>query len=244
MFRRIEMRRARILRKLMALGAVLVLSIISFAGTVPNMRAGDPDLTNELRILGAYFDDLIALQNECAELEKRAVLQHIHINPVVRKSEDLKNRLSGVQQAVREVITKLKAANLWNDFDRQVQARLTDPLVHTGDLTRRILEGEGFKQLMEDAAAKLSSHKNEISIPVDNLLKRVASRTSIPNGDRTLAIALVAYHPLTPAAYRGLACEVGKVITLAKVMDHLGVVANSAILNRVSCACGQSTSCR
>jgi hypothetical protein len=234
-------------KKSMALVAALAISLsattsASAAGTVESSRAADPDLTNEVRIMGSYFDDLVALQNECAELEKKAVLLQIQVNPVVRKSDDLTNRLQSVQQTIREVVRKLKVANLWDDLETQVRGKLTSSIVHTEPWARILLQEESFKRLLEAAAEHLSGHKNEISIPVDNLLKRVTSRNRTPYGDRTVALA--AYHPLTPVPYRGLACEVGKVMTLAKIMDHLGVVAKSASLNRVSCACGQSTACQ
>src|SRR5437016_1168998 len=134
--RRFEMKRARFgYRKLMALGAVLAISLspTAFAGkdTVEASRAADPDLTNEVRILDKYFDDLVALQSECAELEKKAVLLHIHVNPVVSKAEDLTKRLPGVQQAIRDIVRKLKAANLWDEFDPQARARIINSIVHT-----------------------------------------------------------------------------------------------------------------
>ena len=139
--------------------------------------AASADLANEERVIAKYFDDLVAYQSECAKLGKLAVLEHIHINPVQLKSDDLKSRLSEVQNAIREVIRKLKAAKEWDDLDTSVAARITDGTSNT------FFKQTSFKQLLEESSNNLTSHKNEISIPVDNLRKRLTSRTLSPYGD-------------------------------------------------------------
>ena len=78
--------------------------------------APDVDLRNEQQTISRYADDLIVYENQAAELGKRATLANTDFDPLQRKSDDLKGRLSGVQNAVREIVRKLKAANEWDDL--------------------------------------------------------------------------------------------------------------------------------
>ncbi len=88
--------------KLTAVVAVLAITIIaggrpSTATKQPPLAVTPADLSSEERALAKYFDDFVAYDSECAKLGKQAVLEHIHINPVQAKSDDLKNRLPGLQ---------------------------------------------------------------------------------------------------------------------------------------------------
>ena len=194
------MKRARFsYLKLAAVVAVLVIALVpsmrtSTAKTQP-LALPDADLKNEERIIDKYIDDLAAYDKECAKLSKRATLEHIHINPLQVKSDDLKSRLSEVQDAIREVVRKLKAAKEWDGLNDRVPARITDAK------QRSFFQQSSFTQLLEDAAATLASQKNEIGIPVDNLRKRLTSRTLSPYGDGTVAIVPAAYHPPTPTMF-------------------------------------------
>jgi hypothetical protein len=125
---------------------------------------------NEPRAISRYFDDLVAYVNELEKLSERKSLEHIHINPVQLKSDNLKSRLPEVQNAVREIVRKLKAANQWNDLNTTVAEGVTDAS------QKSFLQQIDFKRLLEDSSTSLSSRGKEISGPLDNLRKRLVSR--------------------------------------------------------------------
>ena len=155
------------------------------------------DLAGEERVIAKFADDLAAYDKECAELSKRATLEHIHINPLQVKSDDLKNRLPGVQDAIREVVRKLKAADEWDNLDTRI-ASAKD--WGGAARSREFFQQSSFKQFLEDASVNLVSQKNEIGIPLDNLRKRLSRRTLSPY-ESSVAIVPAVYHPPTPTMF-------------------------------------------
>src|SRR2546425_5541156 len=128
------------------LGITIVAGVRSSTATkqpsIPATAAPDADLANEERALAKYFDDLIAYDSECAKLAKQAVLEHIHINPVQAKSDDLKRRLPELQNTIREIVKKLKAAKEWDDLDTTIAAQIKDGTSNT------FFKQESFKQIL------------------------------------------------------------------------------------------------
>lgn len=200
-------------RKVMALCAVVALTLVQSAigfsparSTTFTVVGDEPNLSNELRALNKYADDFLAYQKECSQLKAKASLLSTDLDPVQRKSDDLKRRVTEVQNVIREVVKKFKAAKQWDDLDITTAAKITDAS------QRAQFQGDSFKQLLEDAASSLSSHANEVSIPVDNLRKKLTGRTLSPYGDgAALPIVLAAYRVPTPVRFISLACTVNKV---------------------------------
>lgn len=221
--------------KLTAVVAVLAITLIpsvrpsTATNQPPLATAAGPDLVNlgnEERALAKYFDDLVAYQSECAKLSKRESLQHIHINPVQVKSDDLKSRLSGLQNTIREIVKKLKAANEWDNLDTSIAAKITDGTSNT------FFKQSSFKQLLEESSNNLTSHGNEISIPLDNLRKRLTSRY----GDGAdVQFVRAAYEAPAPFAFVSLACSVGRI--RLGLIGRLGWSATNATIDTVSCNC-------
>ena len=153
----------------------------------------EADLRNEHRLIGKYLEDLFAYDKQTAELGKRAKLVAADLEPLDRKSRDLKDRLSGVQDAVREIVRKLKAAGEWDDLDGNLVARITNAR------DKSFFQQNSFKKFLEDASNGLTSHENEIIAPLDNLRKKLTSRTSLPYGEAQIVNA--GYE--TPAPFFG-----------------------------------------
>ena len=131
--------------KLIGLVAVLAIALISSmrpSAATTMAPAPDVDLRNEQQTISRYADDLIVYENQAAELGKRATLANTDFDPLQRKSDDLKGRLSGVQNAVREIVRKLKAANEWDDIDTRAAARIRDARQRT------FFQDGSFKQLL------------------------------------------------------------------------------------------------
>jgi hypothetical protein len=188
--------------KLIGVGAVMAISLISsMRSSTAKSQPPDANLANEQRVITRYADELIAYENQAAALGKRAALANTDIDPLQRKSEDLKGRLSEVQNAAREVIRKLKAANEWDDADARLAARITDARL------KSYVEQDSFKQDLENAANSLTSQANEISAPLEKLRKRVARQDG-----RAFEAQIVhaAYSASVPFTSGSLGCRIGR----------------------------------
>lgn len=216
----------------------VVASLRSTAATnqppVPDSAAPGVDTATEERVIGKFHDDLFSYQIDCHQASKRQVLRNTDIDLLQRKSADLQNRLSEVQNAVREIITKFKAANEFDGLDAALLARVTDPR------RRALYQESSFKEDLEYAASSLSSHKGEISFPLDGLRKRVA-RSALYVDSPTLVMAR--YHHPAPMLGVGLGCRIARI--RGKLIDKNGggVGGNAATCTAISCACQNKTPC-
>jgi hypothetical protein len=226
--------------KLTAVVAVLALTVI--AGVRPSTATKQPlvtaaavpsaDLANEERALAKYFDDLASYHNQSAELAKKASLVKADLDPLQRRSDDLKGRLSGLQNVIREIVRKLKAANEWDDLDTTTAAKITDAR------QKSFFQQESFKQLLEESSNSLSSHGNEISLPLDNLRKKLTSRTFPPYG-ADLQIVQAAYEAPAPVKFYSVGCSIGGIRW--RLIQKLGGTPTLSTEDQVSCACGNTT---
>lgn len=187
--------------------AVVLLLTITAAGWSRATTATAPavvDLANEERVINRYSEDLAAYERDLLQLSQRARLVSADLDPVQRKSDDLKNRLTEVQNTVQSVARKINAANEWADVDALIAKNVTEPRL------RSLLQERSFKADL-DEAANLSSQRDEISTPLDGLRKKVARHA---NSDLRLVDAAYA----SPFARVGLGCRIGIVglkITIA-----------------------------
>jgi hypothetical protein len=157
-----------------ALTAITQIPTTGASTTKSQPSVAEADLRNEHRLIGKYLEDLLTYDKETAELGKRARLVQADIAPVERKSQDLKTRLSGIQDAVREIVKKLKDAGEWADLDKNLVARITN------NRDKAFFQQNSFKKFLENASSELTSHDSEITAPLDGLRKKLASRNSPP----------------------------------------------------------------
>jgi hypothetical protein len=159
-----------------AIIAALTMALVPFmptsmANSGPSeLAAAGADISSEQRIIARYFDDFVTYDKQATEFGKRAGLVSTDLDPLLRKSDDLKGRLSEVQNAVREIVRKLKAADQWNDLNTTVAAGVNDAN------QKSFLQQTDFKRLLEGSSNSLSGRGKEISEPLDNLRKRLAGR--------------------------------------------------------------------
>jgi hypothetical protein len=160
--------------KLMAIIAVLGITLI------PNLRtstaAGPPpaagaDIGNEQRLISKYFEDFVAYDKQVADLGKKGRTINVDFDPLQQKANDLKGRLSAVQNATREIIKKLKAANEWDNLDTTLEAKFDSK-------QRSVFRQASFKRFLEDSSNNLSGRGNEISTPLENLRRKLTSKNS------------------------------------------------------------------
>ena len=219
-------------------GMVAVLAITLIPSLRPSSANNQPtpvttavpgaDLASEERVIAKYFDELVAHDKQAAELGKRARLVNADIEPLQRKSDDLKGRLSGVQNAIREIVRKLKAANEWDNLDS---------LVVISDANERsIFKETSFKKLLEDSSSNLTGNATEISAPLENLRKRLTSRY----GDGAEVQFVRAgyretYATPVPVAFYSVKCSLGQV--RLKLIKKLGGYASNPTLQTVFESC-------
>jgi len=188
--------------KLIALVAVLAIAFISSMrpSAATTRPVPDVDLRNEQQTISRYADDLIVYENQAAELGKRATLVNTEVETLQRKSDDLKGRLSLVQNAVRDIVRKLKAANEWDDIDTRAAARIKDAR------QRAFFQDSSFKQLLQDSE-NIGSQANEISSPLDTLRRKVTSRNY---GGAEVQMVRAAFIQPAPFESGSIGCRIGR----------------------------------
>jgi len=160
------------------------------------------DLSSEGRALDAFVNDLVAYDKKGAELGKKASLTRAEFATYERSALDLKPRVSSLQNVLRQIITKLKAAGQFDSIDQIVLAKINDRQFQ--ELVRR----DGFKRTLEEAAAGLSNDAKEIDSPLDALRSKVQARglgferDSPPLASRAVRVAYSSAPPVFAANFR------------------------------------------
>lgn len=221
--------------KTTALVAVFAMTLIpsprASAGSRLSPTVTGADLSNEQRIIAKYAAELVAYDKQTQALGKRARLVSSDLDEVQNRSEDLKRRLSEVQNAVREIVRKLKAANEFDDLDTKIVVRITDAR------DKSYFQQNSFKKLLEDSSNGLTSYGSDISTPLDNLRRKIASRTFSPDGE---AVKVRAHHAAAPFFRNGLQCMLSNI--QVGIVWRMGGTEDRLHQNTRICACyGGST---
>ena len=200
--------RARLSRRFIVLCS---LAVTVFAQLGPTSTAAAPkaELANEARTLDKFVDDLFKLDRKTGELSKRASLNQTEFDSLKGSADDLKRRLSEVQNALRGVITKLKAAGEWDDIDSKVEETISDASL------RARFRQTSFKRELEELAESVANKAGEISDPVEVLRRKVSARSrdsAFPSAGYALAWQAepAAYHPEPAMFTTGLKCSLSK----------------------------------
>lgn len=129
------------------------------------------DITNELRTLDAFVEGLGKLERKRLELDRKLALTTAEFALLQSSADDLKSRVSGVQNALQAIARKLKAANQWNNLDDSVLAKITDSRLQS--LVRTL----GLRQTLERSASQLLNSPAEIHGPIEALRNKVRAQT-------------------------------------------------------------------
>lgn len=191
------------------------------------------DLSSEERVLAKYFDDLVAYDKECAQIGKSARVLSADLEPIQRKSDDLKGRLSTVQDTIREIVRKLKAANEWDDLDTTLVARITDAR------DKSFFQQNSYKKLLEDSSNSFASHGSDISAPLDALRRKVATGTLAPAGE--VQFVKASHNVPAPFFAAGLKCLTAN-LRLGLIWRLGGKETPKGQNDRI-CACSGGPSC-
>jgi hypothetical protein len=223
------MRRHFSFRKFMANGALIALGL-ALVQSGPRRSAAattsvdDLNLRAETQVVESFFNDFVAYNKECAQLSKKANLLRTEVDGVERKAQGLQQRLSNVQNAARALITKLKAANRWDKLNEAILANASDPR------HKAFFQNINFKAEIEEVAATFGSRGRDISLPVDNLRRKVAALS----GDAKVLMVRAALSPV-PVANTSLGCAAGKLMIGA--YHAAGSKVPDIVLDFTSCAC-------
>jgi hypothetical protein len=230
-------------RKLMAVCAIVITiflqNVSSSVGIAPQPASAaltTLDLAPESRTLDAFFNDLVKLDKGTAALRKKDSLTSAEFEAHQRAADALKRRLSEVQDALREVIRKLKAAGEWDEgLDARVLTKISDP--RAKELFRR----DSFKKSLEEAASQLSSDSDQIDSSFGTLRNKVraqlqdsifgSSGSALP-----LRTVRVSYAPAPPTIVAfALRCRLASV--RVGISGFVHGQATQAANDALSCAC-------
>lgn len=200
--------RAKLTRRKFIVLSLAVTVFVQF-GLTPTAAAAKAEIANEARTLDKFVDDLFKLDRQTGELSKRASLNQTEFDALKGSADDLKRRLSEVQNALRGIITKLKAAGEWDDVDSKVAETIGDASL------RARFRQTSFKRELEELAANVANQSGEISDPVEVLRRKVSARSRdsvFPSTAYALAWQAepAAYHPEPAMFTSGLRCSLSK----------------------------------
>jgi hypothetical protein len=200
---------------------VALITSTAFAFYPPTTAtSSDADLASERRILLAYGRELFDHDTKVEQLSKKATLTNAEVDAVNNKKEDLKRRLPQIQQAIRAVIDKLKAANQFNNFDAIVLARVRDARIKA-----LLQEDGGPKRQLERLANDLAGLAQELDTDVQGLRSRLRAQVeeNVLNPKTTDIRARtirVAFTPDAPVLFRKpLRCAYWKAVYYAAPLD-------------------------
>jgi hypothetical protein len=241
---RISFRKGTVVGAILALALIPNLTAFSAIGSSPAGVISDPDLSSEARTIGTFVDDLHAFDKSFATLNQRATLTTSEINAVQRSNDDLKRRLSNLQNAFKETIRKLKAAGLWDKLDATVLAKVKDPKFQA------VARQESFKAALEDLAANTAGSGNEIAAPFDLLRKKVSARLIDPLSDQDPSVAgwrtvRASYQPYSVPVKVSFKCRVAWLrVGLQRAFSDT-LQATDEATNAVGCYCdGDKLDCQ
>ncbi len=227
-------------RVLAALGVAMALALIhgsnksTAVGTASAAPLAEADLSSEERTLNKFLDDWSKFNKKWVELGKKNSVTHIELEPLDREASDLKRRLADVQNAVRNIVTKLKAANQWNDFDAIVLSKTTNTKAQAH--FRKV----SLRQVLDEATSQLTNDQNEISSPVESLRSKLSARVyddlRYGNAFSNVRIVTATYQP---AAFKfSLACRLAQVRLGVSGFIHGNPT--DAALDALDCTCSNS----
>jgi hypothetical protein len=224
------MRRLFNLRNLVAISAVAAIALglaqsDSRRSAASATNVDDLNLRAETQVIESFINDFVTYNKECAQLGRKQNLLNTEVDGVERKAQGLQQRLSNVQNAARTIISKLKAANKWDTLNQDIVARASDPR------HKAFFHNINFKAEIEEAAATFGSRGKDVSLPVDNLRRKVAASS----GDAKSLMVRALYSLAVPVSSGSLACTAGKLMIGA--CHAAGQKVPDIVLDFTSCAC-------
>lgn len=233
-------------RKLMAVCAILttiffqnVASSVAIAPHPPSAVVSALDLGPEERVLDAFVNDLIKLDKRTAELRKKDSVTGAELEAQQRSADALKRRLSEVQDALREVIRKLKAAGEWDEgLDARVLTKIGDPRA------QEVLRRDGFRKSLEEAASQISNDGDQIDSSFGILRNKVKAQLQdsiFGSGGSALPLHIVrvGYTAAPSIVALNLRCRLTSV--RVGVSGFVHGHATQAALDAENCACHPDT---
>ena len=171
----------RTLAVISAVGAMMFSQIIPVSAVTslaaPAHVVGDADVSAESRTLDAFVTDLDNFDKKTVQLKRKESVSTGEFELHERTGNDLKRRVSEIQNALRDAIRKLKATGQWDRLDEIVLANTSDPRI------QELLRRESFKRVLEETANSIDP--GEIDRPLDALRNRVRAQNSFESGNST-----------------------------------------------------------
>ena len=190
----------------LVIAAALLLQSLSYETQAVPGGAVEVNLSAEVRALNAYLSQLVSYEQSNVLLSKKAFLTGTEFDAQKRIADQLKASLPGIQSALRDAIQKLKAANLFDNLDQTMLARISDTRF------QRLLRQDSFKRTLEETARDVSGEANELTRSLDTLRAKVragAVERELRPGASSLAsrVVRVGYEPAAPAMFLSVRCS-------------------------------------
>lgn len=201
------------------------------------------NVTSERQSLVSFEAALSRLEATCSNLDKKASITPLELDSSRKAAGDLKRQVPQIQQAIRSIIDKLKAAKAWDDFDSTALAKAKA-------LRSVLTQNGGAKRILEDAASQLGGLSGE----VDGLLQPLGAKLRADAGgpfsgreaqnlrSRTVRAS---FNPGAPMLIRSARCLVR--IAISTVQLTVGSKADVQelidVCKRLKEACGSATGC-
>jgi hypothetical protein len=171
----------RTLAVISAVGAMMFSQIVPtsavMSSAAPAHVVADADVSAESRTLDAFGTDLDNFDKKITELKRKASFSAEELELHERTGNDLKRRVAGIQNALRDAIRKLKATGQWDRLDEIVLSSVTDARV------QEFIRREGFRRILEETANSVDA--NEIVSPLDALRNRVRAQNLFESRNST-----------------------------------------------------------
>ena len=192
------------------------------------------DIASEHRSLQSFDVTLAKLETTCADLSKKASIATLELASAKSQADDVKRRVSEVQQTIRSIIDKLKAAGEWDGLDAKLLAKITNQRVRS-----LLRDNGGPRRILEDAASQFG----RLSADVDSLVQKLNSKVraqldSRPATDLSLRVVLVAFRP-EPVKF-GDRVRCGFRMVLATVEFAANEQLSNETIAKLEKACGTS----
>ena len=218
-------------RRLTALAAVITFTLVQSVSmshatsnsTALNYGPSDVKLDAELRVFDSFLDDWLKVYQQHRVLSKKSSVGRAEFDAFKASSENVKNRCSDFQQAIGDVIKKLKEADRWNGLDAEAVAKSADDSRLAADLR----DGGGLKHLLENASSQFCSQAEpEITSPIESLRPKLTSQLRGLSLDQTandynFRMVNASYEPAPVMFTKGARC-IGATIRVAVSLVFTG----------------------
>ncbi len=180
--------------------------------------AADFNISAEARELERFDDALFKFSQQILNLSKKAKLTGDDIASVRSSANEIKNQIPSAQRNFRSALQKMNASQQWGETEKKVIARIKNR-----EILSALNEAGGARKLWEDVANNLSSLAQEVDANVQNLSRRLQSRSFSSEDELRTRATRVAHRP-APVFKKSLRCRIATAVLTVKFLIDSTVI--------------------